>query len=456
MLSKLHITILSAALALSAACGGDKGGGDDQAFLTIVGDKNVFLDNGDVQKLRIRYHDGDDNPLAGAVDFRMVGTNGGAVLSKNSGITNASGVVEIEVTAGSSGAASFQIEAEADYASAARWTISVGNGVPDLDPTGRYELKSKLDIVSGLDNDVGEVLNTFIDMTDGPHDPASFLIDLGLEKLEDSGGFGKTIAGALQLLRGTIDPAVNEFIMDNAPEFVQDLTEIGEALGDVTRNFGMVSTLDVDPKSGGDPDNEGHEATHLVTGVYFDILGDEYSWTMAELDVDPIDAEEISVSKDSKNMLVINKHQLPLSYGSAIVVALQRGILPLFDDQADSSPTLAEFLQHKIDCEGVGDKLLEEVGNLGGIASSSTYEGLCEFGLEAGAAVVIDKILDIDEAGVTLDVQGLARPRDTNGDRKIDALQAGKWSGDVVYIDTPASLDPENNTFTGTRISNSQ
>lgn len=446
-MKKLHLTILSALLALSAAACGGSNDGNEQAFLTIVGDKNVFLDNGDVQKLRVRYHDAEDRPLSGAVDFRLVGTTGGSTLSKSTAVTNPDGIVEIDLSAGQSGSANFTVSAEAVKASAARWTISVGNGVPDLDPAGRYELKSKLDLVSGLDNDVGNVLNTFLDMTDGANDPATWIIDQGVDALKDQGGVAEQAGNLIELFRGAIDPKVNEFILDNAPGFVTDIKEIGEALGDVTRNFGAITILDVE-REGDDvePGENGWDATHTLTGVYFDIRGTEYAYSMDAVGGEEITADGISVSRDESNMLVIGRHPMPLTYGNAIVLALEEGIIPLVDGSATD---LNSFLQNRVDCEAFGNKVQEEVD-----INDSLAEGVCEFGIEVTAELIIDQLLKIDDVGIELDIEGVARPRDTNGDRKIDALQAGKWNGEIRYVGEPAVLDPEDNTFSGLRLGN--
>lgn len=447
---KLHITLLTAVFAVSAiGCGGKNNGDNDGAFLSVVGDKNVFIDNDDVQKLSVRYHDGNDRPLQGQVDFRIIGTTGGATLNKSSGLTNTDGVVEIHLTAGTSGSASFQIEAEADSSSPARWTVSVGGAVPDLDPSGRYELSSKLDIVSGLDNTVGDVLNTFIDMTDDENDPAKWVLDLAMDELASQGGLWENIANAVNLIRGVIDPAVNDLILENAPGFVTDVLAVGEMLGDVTRNFGVTSVFDIKKNGNGDVDSLNYSATHEITGVFFEIQGSNYAWNYGDFNAGAIVAEDIPVSKDSANMVVIGNHDMPLTYGAAIVLVLEEVIIPLVDDEADD---LASFLQNRVNCENVGVVVEDKVG----VGTPALFEGVCEFALEAGAALVIDKILDIDNGGLTLDIAGLARPRDTNGDRKVDNLQSGKWSGFIEYVSVPAAMDPENNTFTGVRMTSTQ
>src|SRR5689334_11961512 len=97
-----------------AGCSNDDSGGAHppeagDAFLTVVGETSVFMENGWQQAVIVRYHDGDNNPLAGEVDFAIGGTAAGATLSAPSAVTNSDGEATVNVNAGASGDASFTI-----------------------------------------------------------------------------------------------------------------------------------------------------------------------------------------------------------------------------------------------------------------------------------------------------------------------------------------------------------
>src|SRR5574338_600411 len=109
-----------------AGCSNDDSGGPSQpeegdAFLTVVGETSVFMENGWQQAVIVRYHDGDNNPLAGEVDFAIGGTAAGATLSAPSAITNRDGEATVNVNAGPTGDASFTISAVAEYADPVSW-----------------------------------------------------------------------------------------------------------------------------------------------------------------------------------------------------------------------------------------------------------------------------------------------------------------------------------------------
>src|SRR5947207_2572013 len=57
------------------------------SFLTIVGDRNVFLASGAHQTITVKYHDDAGSALAGTVRFRLDGTPKGSFLSKAEAVT---------------------------------------------------------------------------------------------------------------------------------------------------------------------------------------------------------------------------------------------------------------------------------------------------------------------------------------------------------------------------------
>jgi hypothetical protein len=439
--SILFALAASLAVACSSADNGDGGGEEPtpgNAYLTIVGDSNVFLENGWTQRLQVRYHDGNDTPLAGQVDFAIVGNSNGATLVKSFGVTNADGIVEVDMKAGAEGDASFKIKATAEYADGVEWTIAVSEGtppLPPLDPTGSYTMHSSFDMVSGLPGTVGDVVNGFIEMTDDPYDPATFVIDLVLDKIDNS-----TIEGLVNTARPVIDGIVNEAILNLAPDFVNNILEVGNKFGQVARNFGTVSTLKIE-KTGG---VEGEElvGTHTMTGMYFDIDGQRYTFSMAELGMQNLVAEQVTVRMEGETKVILGDHDFTLSYGSILMVALNQIIIPLIDPYASN---LNELLSGLVNCNAVGVSISDYIG----FGSPSLYEGACSIGLTAASGLIEDQIRDLDQAGMVLGVNGDAKPQDTNTDRKVDVLLGGKWFGDVTYAGNPANLG--DSTFRGER-----
>ena len=60
--------LLGLFVGVGAGCSSDDSGPrapeEGDAFLTIVGETSVFMENGWQQAVIVRYHDGDNNPLA--------------------------------------------------------------------------------------------------------------------------------------------------------------------------------------------------------------------------------------------------------------------------------------------------------------------------------------------------------------------------------------------------------
>lgn len=450
--SKNRNMLLALALAVATGCAATQGpegpppGDDDpqpgRSFLTIVGDKNVFMENGWRQRITVRYHDDTDAALAGTVDFAIRGTANGSTLSGDSGVTNADGVVAIDVVATANGDAAFTVVASAELADPVEWRIAVSSGpppLPPLDVTGKYVVQSDFDIVSGVPGTVGTVINSFIEMTDDPYDPASFILDKIVEQI----GSGP-IASAIDLLRPALDGLVNEAILGLAPDFVDTILDIGDKLGQVSRQFGVTSTLEVS-KTGG---IEGDElvAKHTITGIYFTIDGVKTTFSMPELSMTDIPIENVAFSKSADDTKVtIGEHGFPLSYGTMLVVALNEVIIPQIVPGADNLP---ELLLHYINCTEVGNTLADEIG----FGSPSLYEGACELGLNAAGFAIEAQLRSIDGEAVVVTIHGDARPVDNNTDRKVDVLQNGLWEGTISYAGTPATLARPDNKFRGDRM----
>jgi hypothetical protein len=417
------------ALSLSVACGGDGNVPEPgNAFLTIVGDSNMFIDHSERRVLTVRYHDGDDLPLDGEVSFELGGDAGGATISAEAGFTNANGLVEITLNAGNIDAA-FEIRAAAEHANSVNWNVAVGS---PFSLAGAYDIDSNFDVISGMPGDLGNVLNTIVDMTDDPNDPGKYLVEL----LEDELGFS---------IPSFVDAIVNDAIRDNAPGLVNDLLDIADAFGQATRKFGTDSTFVVTEGSGA----EGYVARHTMHGFHFRIDNMDFGFTNDELGEEDVEVANIGVSMNADKVTIL-AHDMPVQYGGFLAKALNEVIVPMIDPGSDS---LKSLLQARIDCVAVGIALENNMP----FGSASFYEGACETGISAGANAVIDQLIDIDErAQVTLKITGTARMQETNGDRKVDSLTQGKWSGAIDYLGEQGELTGDVNIFTGTRTTAEQ
>jgi hypothetical protein len=434
---------------VGAACASDVGGNghlgdptEGDSYLSIVGDQNVFLGVGERETLSVRYHDGAGLPLAGSISFRLEGSAGGATLSATSGVTNSEGIARVEVVAGAD-AAAFQVVAEAAYAQAATWNVAVYGGEPPKAPltvTGTYDLESHFDLASGVPGTVGTIINTFIDMTDDPHDPATWLIDLALDQLGNS-AFENSVKAGINLLRPGLDAELNAVLLGAAPDFVETILELGNKFGQVARKFGLDSVLDVHEGAGLDPGEL--RADHTVTGFFFVVDGVTYKFLADDLDLGEIVATDVVIGLQGEVKMLIGEHALPVSYGRMLLAALNHVIIPLLDSSASS---LYELLDNQIDCKQVGTWLGAQLG-----FGASLVESACKAGLLAVSTWVEGQILGLDGTGAALVLEGEARMADLFGDRRVERLQQGLWEGEMHLGSLVSTLAKPDQKFVGDR-----
>jgi hypothetical protein len=312
-----------------------------------------------------------------------------------------------------------------------------GDGDPTqpLDVTGTYQIDSRFDLISGMPGTVGAVANTFIAMTDDPYDPATWLIDTVLDKWD--GGF---VEDLIEGARPGLDAMVYDKMMEVAPDLVDQLVEVGDRFGQVAREFGIDSTLEVVGDSG-----DGLSATHTAMGYHFAINGTEHAYTLDELERDPVAVEGIGFEFDGTSVS-LSSHSVPLQYGGFLAMVLDDVIIPQVHPGAHD---LGDLLESLIHCDAVGQRIYDQLG----VASPGVFAGLCTMGLETGAGFVMNKLVSIDEeAQVTLNIAGTAHAADLSGDRRIDSLSSGEWTGAIDYLGSTGNLLEDANTFTGQRM----
>jgi hypothetical protein len=435
--------LFALALAIgSAACGSDASGDQSGAYLTIQGDSSLFLEPGYQRDLAVRYHDGQGNPLTGEVSFEIIGDPKGSSINKNYSATDQAGDARFQLFAGEFETV-FRVKATADFAASVEWTVSVSEGAVarDLDIRGTYELDSDFDVINGLPGEVGDIANTFADMTDGPYDPATYVLDKMLE------GESSTIASIVNATRPALDGIINDAITDASPEIVNDLLELGSAFGQVSREFGIISQMKI---AGDSIEDNKMNAVHTINAFAFNIDADSYIFTMQELGSDIEVIENISIGRDATTGKVeIDQHTVPVNYGGFLALALEEVIVPRIDPSANS---LKDLLSNAIDCESIGQSVADFVGLFG----PSLYEGACTLGIEAASSIILEELRGIDEkAQVNMLINGVTSMKDPSGDGKADKMTKGNWTGAMEYAGELGDM-AEANPFTGERMSVTQ
>lgn len=298
---------------------------------------------------------------------------------------------------------------------------------------GTFMLHSKFDLASNVPGRVGTVLNVIIDATDDSNDPVQYIYERVIDGLAE-GTLKNALRGAGPLVTGYL----NDQLLNIAPTFATDMLDLSRRFGEMSKNFGTTSRLEV-IKVG-----DGYVARHVTNGVEFKVAQGanvlELEFPFADYGMRDITVENIPVTLESSGKLTIQPHAIAVSFGQVVRVGLDEMLLPLIDDDAAN---LNELFANLINCAQVG----QAVYNALRVGSAGAFQAACTAGLNAGATFIYSKINEIDANALELNVGGVAKAIDRNRDGKMDDLQRGAWTGTVKYASSPAPLGTA--TFSG-------
>lgn len=426
-------TILSAAAILvGAGCGNNDADGAG-AELVILGDRDITLEAGEAAALEVEYRDLETgDALRGDVEFAIVSdAPPEAEMWDDEVLTDAHGVAEGNLDSGDRGDYEVVVEASAPDAEPVSWEITV-EPLPPLDPTGTYAMESRLDVASSLPGRAGRAVNLVIDMTDDNADPTLWILERVQEYLPSwVPDFDVPYAVAL---------TVNSIILDTAaPSFVSRITDLGQDFGDVATNFGLVSRFEIT----GEEDDL--SANHAVTGFVV-----EYGGSAREISLeDDMGAPERTVTgidvsfSEEDELLEVETHELDVSYGALLVFILEEILL--------GGEELGSFLESGVGCETLAEELADRVSAIPSLATGA-IESACGAAIRAGADRAVERILEVDERGLVLELGGDAVASDDNRDRRIDALTGGFWDGAIHAARDSADLDRDDASFHAERV----
>lgn len=288
-----------------------------------------------------------------------------------------------------------------------------------LTPEGKFSVQSDFDLATNMPGTAGTVVNTFILATDDPDDPTKFIVEKLIAALPD--GTVKNIAqSAAPFLTGYL----NDRLLEVAPELLGKVVDTGHKFGQIARHFGTMETLEV---------NAAGVATKVVTGAHFTVDNIDLDYAFHDYALPDVKVDNVQVTLDPTGTLTIANHNVGLSYGAVLKLALDQAIIPLIDPTASN---LNDLLTNAVDCQAVGQYVAEALG----IGSPSTFQTACTVGLSAGANTVYAQIANIDGSALEFGLAGTAKGVDKNHDGKMDTIITGTWAGTLSYAGTPAPL----------------
>jgi hypothetical protein len=300
---------------------------------------------------------------------------------------------------------------------------------PPATPEGRFKVSSKFDLATNAPGTAGQVANYFINATDDPDDPVKFMVDELIKALPDG-----SIKNVVQQSAPFVTGYLNDRVLQIAPQFVTRILDLGDAFGQVTRNFGTVEELEI---------NTAGKATKTVTGLHFEIDSVAMEFPFAEQNIAETRIENLQVALSQSGKLDISDHRVPLRYGQVLKIALDQAVIPMVDP---ASRNLEEVLLKVVNCQKVGQFVFEAVD----FGSASTYQTACTAGLKAAARALYTQLDNIDGSALEFSMTGTARALDRSGDGRMDEITTGAWNGSLGYAGSPAPLGDA--TFYGRRM----
>ena len=294
--------------------------------------------------------------------------------------------------------------------------------VTNLSMGGKFEINSKFDIAANMPGTVGDVFREIVDATNGTSDPAEYLIMKALEQMP-AGSLKNSLQGAVPFVSGYL----NDRLVAFAPDFVTKMKLIGATLDDATKNFGLISELNVSGAPGA------LTSVHTLTGVEFKIQNNQIPFLFADYNTPNVVVNAVGIKLDTGGKVTISDHKLPLSYGKVVRIALDEAVIPLVDSQARN---LNELFVNLVDCQQVGIQIAAALE----INSPSAFESACNAGLTLAASAIYNKINAIDASALDFKINGTGKCSDSNNDDKCDKIDRGAWAGKLGYAGVDANL----------------
>ena len=296
--------------------------------------------------------------------------------------------------------------------------------VPDAAPThiptsavGTFAITSTIDL--HVPAAAEPALATLLAATDGPDDPARYVVDRLIAALPE--GSVKKLATAAAPF---VAAYVNERLVDLAPRFTDGLNGLAIGLSRVATHLGTVETLRID---------DGGTGIRTITGVRFEVGGGVTVVPLGSAGLPEL-AAGVRVTLDAEGHLGISEHEHALPYGALLRLGLDRAVARSVEPTAGD---LAGALGGLLDCDRLGHVVAERVG----FGSPVVYGAACRAAMTAVASEVDARLAAIDQTPLGIEVAGSAVGFDGDGDGAMDEINAGRWTGAVYSGDDREPID---------------
>ncbi len=284
---------------------------------------------------------------------------------------------------------------------------------PPLDPNGVYTIRSTYSL-AGAPPVAGPMLAELASATDGPDDPARYLIDRLVARVSDS---------RAQLVAAAVAPYLAAYVQARidafAPRLASGLRELADGLNQIARRFGTNEELVI----GADG-----RARRRITGVRFEprIASTGASEAVAvDVALATLGLADIATAGNfalSNDRLTLGEHAAELPYAALLRAGLDRAVIGRVVAGAAS---LDDALVALVNCARLGGIVSDYVG----LGSPELYARACDAALTHVAAEIYQRIAATPN--VRFVMAGAARITDVDGDGPADLIASGTWSGTI-------------------------
>jgi hypothetical protein len=314
-------------------------------------------------------------------------------------------------------------------------------GAPDaappptaLDPAGRYAISST-HALAAPPPDIAPLLAELAAATDGSDDPTAYLVDLVVNELPE--GSARSVAIVLAPYVAT---ELHGRIAAYAPNLAPALRAMAMGAQRISTRFSTIEDMVItaDPPVGYIARGRVRRTIRGIridnTEIPFSAIGLADASAEAEITVELVGmATRAEDPRVLSNRVAIARHALPLSVGAWFRPAFDRAVIP---SVVPGATDLAAAFRTLVDCPRLGALIAEAVG----IGPASLYAQACTIGVGVGARTIYERFPGTDARPLALDVMGVARAIDRDGDGVMDAVDGGVWSGRLGEVSVGAAV----------------
>lgn len=324
-----------------------------------------------------------------------------------------------------------------------------------LNPAGLYDMISVFDFTDAIPGEVGEIINLIVDAF---WDPGKFVFDMVITVVDLYLGqlVGQVVEWALSLFRDQLEEAINNWVFNDSPQWVQDIFQVGQDITQIVANLEMLADLRI-AKLTNDYYVQGEEDWHGIA-LYWHLGCPEET----DLDFDPDCGRLVLSMEDIQNTafpmdlvqgvwtgtianfdrLDIQTHRIQLNYGRLILFVLNELLLPAISN--GQYHDLRDAVIGFVDCPNIAGNVVGDFLEALGI-DQDEVAGFCE---DAIGWIVDPIVLTIYGLGADSRVRlfGTALLVDDNDDLIVDRIIDGEWTG---YIELDQGGGNTGGQFTG-------